>query len=204
MLGRKNLSAQGREVPNPLGASAVPKVIVGCIVAAIIIAAAFLTGIVNLTNLATVVTGVIVLASIAMFAVILSSRSITKVERSRVFAFIPMFIASFAFFSLFQQIFTVIEVYAAERVDLTVGGFHVLPAWFQSVDPVGIIIFAPIFATLWSKLGNRQPNTPMKFSIGLFGMGVCFLLFLTMIGSNGRPAPPWPSPGSCCCSASPS
>ena len=42
---------------------------------------------------------------------------------------------------------------------------------------------------LWPKLGNRAPSTPMKFAIGVIGMGVAFLLFLTMAGSTGRTSP---------------
>lgn len=188
-FGRRNLTAVGRSIPNPLPRAAVPKVVVAGLIVAVAIVAAFATGALTLANLATVVTAVIVAASIALFARILSSRQTDAVERSRVFAFIPMFIASFAFFALFQQIFTVIAIYAQQRVDLTVGGFSVPPAWAQSVDPVGILVFAPVCAVLWTKLGNRQPTTPTKFALGLFGMGICFLLFLPMAGSTGRTSP---------------
>jgi POT family proton-dependent oligopeptide transporter len=126
---------------------------------------------------------------VVLFVVILISPHISPTERSRVFAFIPMFIASFAFFAIFQQIFTVIAIYAEQRVDLNVGGFSAPAAWAQSVDPVGIIIFAPVFAALWSKLGDRQPSSPIKFALGLLGIGVSFLLFLPMAGGTGRTSP---------------
>jgi POT family proton-dependent oligopeptide transporter len=83
----------------------------------------------------------------------------------------------------------VIAIYAEERVDLTIGGFSIPPAWAQSVDPIGILIFAPIMAALWTKLGNRQPTTPTKFALGLAGMGLCFLLFLPMSGGHGNTSP---------------
>jgi POT family proton-dependent oligopeptide transporter len=207
-IGRKNLrTAGGREVPNPLPRSGIPKAVLVAVVGVAVIVVAFATGLVTLANLARVVTGLIVVASMVLFVVILISPHISPTERSRVFAFIPMFIAiiaSFAFFTIFQQIFTVIAIYAEQRVDLSVGGFSVPPAWAQSVDPVGIIIFAPVFAALWSKLGDRQPSTPIKFALGLLRIGVSFLLFLPMAGGSGRTSPALALGASCCCSASPS
>jgi POT family proton-dependent oligopeptide transporter len=189
-LGRKNLrTAGGREVPNPLPRSGIPKAMLVAVLGVAVVVVAFATGLVTLANLARVVTGLIVVASIVLFVVILISPHISPTERSRVFAFIPMFLASFAFFALFQQIFTVIAIYAEQRVDLSVGGFSVPAAWAQSVDPVGIIIFAPVFAALWTKLGDRQPSSPIKFALGLLGIGVSFLLFLPMAGGNGRTSP---------------
>lgn len=189
-VGRRNLAAAaGREVPNPLPRSHAGRTIIVAVIGLAVIVGAFGSGLVRLSNLATVVTGVIVVAAIVLFAVILRSSKINEVERGRVFAFIPLFVASFAFFALFQQIFTVIAIYAEERVDLTIGGFSIPPAWAQSVDPIGILIFAPIMAALWTKLGNRQPTTPTKFALGLAGMGLCFLLFLPMSGGHGNTSP---------------
>jgi len=188
-IGRKNFAGAGRDVPNPLDRTYVPRVVIGVVIVVAVIVAAFASGLVKLEDLATITTVIIAVASVAYFAVILASRRITPTERSRVVAFIPMFIASFAFFSLFQQIFTVIAIYAESRVDLTVGGFAIPPSWAQSADPIGIMIFAPIFAALWTKLGTRQPSTPVKFALGLIGMGVCFLLFLPFAGGTGRSSP---------------
>lgn len=190
VLGRRSVTTEvSRHVPNPLPRSLAPRAALIGVGGLVVIVLAFVIGLVTLANLATVVTGVIAVASIALFVIILSSHKIDSTERSRVFAFIPLFVASFAFFALFQQIFTVIAIYAEQRVDLDIGGFSVPPAWAQSVDPVGILIFAPIFAALWTKLGDRQPSTPTKFALGLAGMGVCFLLFLPMAGGSGRTSP---------------
>lgn len=189
--GRRNLSAAGRDVPHPLPRSAVPWVVIGVLVVLAVLVALFLTGLVSLANLAVVTTGIVVVAAVALFAVILSSRQIDADERRRVWSFVPMFLASFAFFALFQQIFTVVAVYADQRVDLTILGTSIPPTFFQSVDPVGIMVLAPVFAALWTKLGDRQPGTPLKFALGLAGMGVSFLLFLPMAGGTGATSPAW-------------
>lgn len=68
-------------------------------------------GVIRADNIALVVIIVVIGATIAYFVLITSSRKITSDERSRVFAFVPLFIASVAFWSLYQQQFTVLVVY---------------------------------------------------------------------------------------------
>ncbi len=188
-MGRRNLAASGGEVPNPLAGREVPKVLVGAAALVVLIVVAVLTGLVTLGTLAAVVTAAIVVAAVGYFALILGSRKITAAERSRVVAFIPMFIASFAFWSLFQQQFTVVAIYAESRIDRTFFDFTMPPAWVTSINPIFIILLAPVFAALWTKLGPRQPSTPIKFALGVVGMGVAFLIFLTMAGTTGATSP---------------
>jgi POT family proton-dependent oligopeptide transporter len=62
-------------------------------------------------------------------------------------------------------------------------------SWVQAINPVFIILLAPVFALLWTKLGERQPSTPIKFALGAGVMGVAFLLFLPMAGGGPNSAP---------------
>jgi POT family proton-dependent oligopeptide transporter len=50
---------------------------------------------------------------------------------------------------------------------------------------VFIIVLAPLMAVVWTKLGSRQPSTPIKFALGTGIMGVAFLLF--QFSANGAP-----------------
>jgi len=52
--------------------------------------------------------------------------------------------------------------------------------WFQSVNPMFIILFAPIFATIWVRLGvmGREPSTPVKFALGLILLGLGFVFMV--------------------------
>src|SRR5699024_313109 len=47
-----------------------------------------------------------------------------------------------------------------------------------------IILLAPVFAAAWTRLGPRQPSTPVKFAIGTVLMGGAFLLFLPVPGGE--------------------
>ena len=188
-FGRKRLPDAAREIPNPLprrGYPVVASIVVAVLVAVVVLV---LVGLINPTNLALIVIVVTGVSAIAYFVVILSSRSITAVERSRVIAFIPLFLTSAAFWSIYQQQFTVITIYSDERLNRSLFGWEFPVSWVQSINPIFIIVLSGVFAALWTKLGTRQPSTPVKFGLGTLGVGVGFLLFLPFVGTgaNGTP-----------------
>lgn len=186
---RRNLGTHGRDVPNPLPRESIWKFVAVLAGVALVVAGAFAVGLVTLANLSQVTTVVIVVASVAYFIVMLTSPKVAPVERTRVRAFIPLFIANAVFWSLFQQIFTVLAVYSDERMNWSIFGWTAPSNWIGSIEPVWIILLSPVFAALWTRLGNRAPTTPRKFAYGVMGMGAAFLLFLPMAGSTGRTVP---------------
>jgi proton-dependent oligopeptide transporter, POT family len=188
-LTRKNLPPESGRVPDPLPRSRYPIVIGAAVVALVAILVAIITGLVTPSNLASVVVGVVIVATISYFVVILTSRHVNEVERRRVYSFIPMFIASAAFWSLFQQQFTVVALYADERLDRTLFGWTMPIEWVQSINPIFIIVMAGVFAALWTKLGSRQPGSPIKFAIGLTVMGLAFLVFIPFAGGGPNSTP---------------
>jgi POT family proton-dependent oligopeptide transporter len=186
---RRNLGTAGRTAPNPLPRSAYQKAALIAVLIVVVVVVVLLTGVVTLANLARVTTAVIVVVALGYFIVLLTSKKVTPVERSRVRAFIPLFIANAVFWSLFQQLFTALAVYSDERMDWNIFGWTAPSAWIQSEEPIWIILLSPVFAALWTKLGTRAPSTPFKFAYGVIGMGVAFLLFLPMAGSTGKTSP---------------
>jgi proton-dependent oligopeptide transporter, POT family len=56
---------------------------------------------------------------------------------------------------------------------------HSFPSsWFQSVQPVFVILLAPVFAWLWVRLGPREPSSPAKFAFGLFFIGLTYVVLV--------------------------
>jgi POT family proton-dependent oligopeptide transporter len=188
-IGRKRLPDVAREIPNPLPRSRYPLVVGLAIAVLVIVVALVLFRVITADNLAIIVIAVTALAAIAYFVVILSSAAITSDERSRVVAFIPLFLASAAFWSIYQQQFTVITIYSDERLNRSLFGWEFPVSWVQSINPVFIIVLSGVFAALWTRLGTRQPSTPIKFGLGTIGVGLGFLLFLPFVatGENGTP-----------------
>jgi len=155
---RRNLGDHGRTVPNPLPRTAISWYAGAAIVTVAVIVAAFATGLVKLSNLSQVTTGVIVAAAAAYFIVMLTSSKVAPIERTRLRAFIPLFIANAVFWSLFQQIFTVLAVYSDERMNWSIFGWTAPSSWIGSIEPVWIILLSPLFAIMWTRLGERAPT----------------------------------------------
>jgi len=189
ILRRSTIGSAGHEVTNPLPANERVRYAAIAVAVVVVVAALSVLDVITAERLAAIVVVLTLLAAVTLFTVMLRSPKINEIERGRVVSFIPMFIASAAFWSLFQQQFTVVAVYSDERLDRTVFGWTMPPSWVQSINPIFIIIFAGIFAAMWQKMGPRQPTTPWKFAIGTVIMGIAFLLFLPYAGGGVNSTP---------------
>ena len=156
----------------------------GAVAALALVALLTWIDVITVERLANIVIGISLVAAIAYFVLILRDREVTGPERSRIFAFIPLFICNVVFWSLYQQQFTVVTLYADKRLDRDLFGWEMPVSWVQSINPVFIIVLAGVFAALWTKLGDRQPVTPFKFGAGTALMGVAFFCFLPMPGGE--------------------
>ncbi len=105
-------------------------------------------------------------------------------ERRHVIAlFIVVFFVIF-FWAAYEQSGSSMNLFADKNTALpTLFGWTMPSSWFQSVNPVFILLFAPVFAAAWGGLGKRgrEPSTALKMVLGLFLLGVGFL-FMTAGG----------------------
>ncbi|MEK4496155.1 peptide MFS transporter [Ureibacillus sp. FSL W8-0352] len=179
---KKNLGLAGLQVPNPLNEAEKKKAILNftIIILAIVVVLGglYVTGNLTMGVFSTIITTLGVLIPTAFFIIMYRSPKTTKDEKSRVLAYIPLFIAAVMFWAIQEQGATILATYADTRTNLNVGGFELKASWFQSLNPLFIILFAPVFAWIWIKLGNRQPSTPLKFSFALFFAGASFLVMM--------------------------
>jgi proton-dependent oligopeptide transporter, POT family len=189
VTGRRSLPASASVVPNPLTSGAWVRPVAGVVVAAVVVVLLFVFGVLTADNLSTAVAIVVAVIAIGIFTLLLTNGRVTADERSRMRSFIPMWLASVVFWSLFQQQFTVVELYADERLNRVLGGWEMPTEFVNSLEPFFVIILAPVFAVLWTKLGTRAPSTPIKFALGAGGMGIAFLLFLPWAGGTGNTTP---------------
>ena len=63
------------------------------------------------------------------------------------------------------------------NVGMGIGGAEIPASVFQAANPIFIILFGLVFTFLWSALAarGREPSTPVKFSFGLFLLGLGFI-----------------------------
>jgi len=179
---KKNLGLAGTYVANPLTPDEKKKVFtqigIGIIIIAILIAVAIPTGYLTIKSFINLVAILGIIIPTLYFIVMYRSPKTSAEERSRVIAYIPLFISAVMFWSIQEQGATILANYADKRTQLEFAGMTISPAWFQSLNPLFIIILAPVFAGLWVKLGNRQPSIPKKFALGLLFAGLSFLVIL--------------------------
>lgn len=195
---KKNLGLAGTNVPNPLSASEKKKVFtffgLGIVVIGAVCAVLIPMGLLTFESFINLVTILGILIPTIYFVVMYRSPKTTAVERSRLIAYIPLFIAAVMFWAIQEQGSTILASYADKRTQLNFAGIQISPAWFQSLNPLFIIIFAPIFAWIWVKLGKRQPSVPQKFSMALLFSGLSFLVILLpgmIAGSDSLVNPLW-------------
>lgn len=101
---------------------------------------------------------------------------LTREERQRIAViFIVAFFVVF-FWAAFEQAGASMNLFADRYTDTTLFGFNFPASWFQSVNPFVILLFAPLFAVLWTGLGRagREPPTPAKMAIGLLLLAAGF------------------------------
>ena len=115
------------------------------------------------------------------------------VQRDRAIAMLIIFVFNVLFWMFFEQAGSSFTFLADKIVDRDLfgpGGFVFSNAWFQSVNPVGIIVLAPVVAWIWIKLGRINPSIPRKFGLGLTFNGLAFLLLMfalsTLVSDVGK------------------
>jgi POT family proton-dependent oligopeptide transporter len=133
-------------------------------------------------------TGIIIVSlAFVYFLYVLIFVKLERVERKRVIVIFFLFIGAALFWSGFEQAGSSMNLFAERHTDRMVMGFEAPASWFQSFGALFIVIFAPIFGSLWVRLGKRNPSIPVKFGLGLLLLGSGFLVLMwgsTYIGQN--------------------
>jgi len=120
----------------------------------------------------------------------------TANEWKRMAAIAVFFVCGILFFAAYEQAGSTLNLFADRYTRLEAFGFSFPSSWFQSVQPVFVIILAPIFAWTWTALGSREPSISGKFALGLFFMGLSFLVLvpagaMAQAGEGIRVSPWW-------------
>jgi len=120
---------------------------------------------------------------------------LTKEEKKRLAVIGILFIFGVLFWGAFEQAGSSLNLFADRNTRLSILGWNFPSSWFQSEQPLFVIIFAPIFAWLWIRMGRSEPSSPAKFCYGLLLVGLGFLVLVpaaTISQSHGiRVSPLW-------------
>jgi proton-dependent oligopeptide transporter, POT family len=115
-------------------------------------------------------------------------------ERKRLYAIGALFLASALFWSEFEQAGSTLNLFGDRATRTSILGWQFPSSYYQSLQPLFIITFAPVFAWIWLRLGRRDPSSPAKFGIGLVfvGSGFAILVVASSLAATGiKVAPHW-------------
>jgi POT family proton-dependent oligopeptide transporter len=180
----KRLPQQASVVNNPLGRPARVKALVLVILAAVLLIGAVSMGLLPVSRLAVFVTTVAVLAAIWYFSLILSSKKVSRTEKTRVASFIPIFIAIGIYFGLLFQQFTSMSALITDRVDLQIFGWSFPVAWIITTSQLAAVLVTPSVARLWERLGTRQPGPATKVGIGMLQIGAAYVCLIVLSATS--------------------
>jgi POT family proton-dependent oligopeptide transporter len=178
VLGKKVLLGAG-EAPAPLARAKEMT-----LYAAGFAAVAVMWGLIQYVD---VVQTLLIVSGVALLAYVLyEAFKLPKEPRERIFAILFLIALNPLFWGLFEQAGGSLNLYTDRYVDI--GG--VPASVFQSINPIYIILFAPVFAALWQFLGKRglEPSAPAKFALALFQVGLGFLVFVWGANTVGAAA----------------
>jgi len=177
--GRKALGPNVDHVPNPLNSQDRGKVggmAIGALVAfALVVVLAGLWRDTILEQVIDAISIVALLAPIAYFTMMFRSPKVVREEKSHLLAYLPLWVGAMLFWMIFEQAAGKMALFAADRTVTETAGFKIDPEWFQSINPLAIIVLAPIAGWIWTRRAGRFPSTPMKFVLGVALIGVSAL-----------------------------
>ncbi|MEN2752389.1 peptide MFS transporter [Psychrobacter sp. FBL11] len=141
-----------------------------------------------------------IIASVVIlyFAIMFISPRLDKTDKLRLLICFILIIGSTLFWSSFEQQPTSFNLFADRYTDLNVLGFEIPSIWFQSLNPLFILLLAPIISIVWVKLGNRglEPSSMVKFALGMLlaaaGFGLMIIASKSILTNDtGLASPLW-------------
>ena len=151
----------------------------------------------NPEKIAQNMTYVLVGVAVAYFGYLFLLGGLTSEEKKRIAVIAILFVAAAIFWSAFEQAPTSLNLFARDFTQRVIFGWEVPSTWFQTINALGIIVLAPFFAALWTRLGPRDFSPPFKFAMGLFFAGLGFVVMILaanlVVGSGGslKVSPMW-------------
>lgn len=110
---------------------------------------------------------------------------LTKNDISKIIAIGVLFIFSALFWGAFEQAGSSLNLFADQLTRNIFFSFSFPSSWYQSINSLFLIFLAPMLATLWIRLGNKNPSSPMKFVFGLVFVGLGFLVMSLAASVSG-------------------
>ena len=122
-----------------------------------------------------------------------ASQPLTSSDWKRIAAIFILFVFTMLFWAAYEQKGASLNLFAKELVRTEYMGIAFPSSYLQSCTPLFVIILAPIFSYLWVSSKDRQPSSPVKFTLGMLFIGAAYLLMIpaSMLTAYGKISPLW-------------
>ncbi len=114
-----------------------------------------------------------------------TKKPLTKEERQRITVIFVLFVFAIFFWAGFEQAGSSLSLYTDKYVDRHMFGYEIPTAWFQSVNPLFIVLLAPLFGMFWVSKTGKKLTTPIKMGLGMVILGLGFFFMLGAVAERG-------------------
>ena len=114
----------------------------------------------------------------ALFILYYAFARCTRAERDRLLVCAVLIAFTIGFWAFYEQMGSSLNLFADRLVNRVVLGREIPAATLQSLPSIYVILLAPLFSTLWLRLGRhgREPSTSIKFTLAITSCGLAFLV----------------------------
>jgi len=112
---------------------------------------------------------------------------LTKDETDRIAVIVVLMVFTIFFWAGYEQAGSSFNLYTDRYIDRVVGGWEIPTSWFQSINPLFVVLLSPFFSWLWLALEKRKknPSTPSKMAWGMLFLGIGFIFMLGAVMQRG-------------------
>ncbi len=112
-------------------------------------------------------------------------KPLTHEEKQRVNVIFIFFLFAIFFWAGFEQAGSSLSLYTDKYIDRTVFGWEIPSPWFQSVNPLFIVLLAPLFSIFWNTKWGKKLTSPVKIGLGMVILGIGFFFMLGAVAERG-------------------
>jgi POT family proton-dependent oligopeptide transporter len=118
----------------------------------------------------------IAILSGGFFLYLFAAGGLDATEKKHLLVIVWLYLLATVFWYGYEQAGSSLNLFARDLTNRMIGGWEMPTSWLQDVNPILIIIFAPLFGSLWTWLASRKigASAPFKFAFGLFGLAAGF------------------------------
>jgi len=118
------------------------------------------------------------------------SRPVTPEDRKRMTVVFILTAFVIFFWAGFEQAGSSLSLYTDKFINRQLGDFLIPTSWFQSVNPLFIVLLAPLFSIFWTSPLGKKLSTPVKMGLGMILLGVGFFFMLGAVAERNASGDP--------------